>query len=49
VEIQLRRDGVLDIRQVEHCTFSDPSLWSYRRDGERAGRNLSAIWMTLKN
>lgn len=49
VEIQLRRNGVLDIRQIEHCTFSDPSLWSYRRDGKRAGRNLSAIWMTLKN
>ena len=45
VEIQLQRLGVEDVRQVERCTFQDDSLWSYRRDGEKAGRNLSLIWM----
>lgn len=45
VEIQLRQAGVEDVRHVDRCTFSDESLWSYRRDGERAGRNLAIVWM----
>ncbi|MDA8016159.1 MAG: polyphenol oxidase family protein [Thermoanaerobaculia bacterium] len=45
VESQLRSLGVGDVRQVDRCTYSDESLWSYRRDGERAGRNLSVIWI----
>lgn len=44
-EIQLRRLGVEDIRHVDRCTFGDDSLWSYRRDGSGAGRNLSVIWI----
>lgn len=45
VEIQLRRLGVEDVRQVDRCTFSDEALWSYRRDGSDAWRNLSVIWI----
>lgn len=45
VEIQLRRFGVEDVRQVDRCTYRDESLWSYRRDGDGAGRNLAIIWM----
>lgn len=45
VEIQLRRLGVEDVRQVDRCTYLDESLWSYRRDGDGAGRNLAIVWM----
>ncbi|MEM1206286.1 MAG: polyphenol oxidase family protein [Acidobacteriota bacterium] len=45
VEIQLRRRGVAEVRRVPGCTFAgDDRLWSYRRDGSAAGRNLSLIW-----
>ncbi|MCG8456150.1 MAG: polyphenol oxidase family protein [Holophagales bacterium] len=44
-EIQLRRAGVEDVRRVAACTFAtENDLWSYRRDGSRAGRNLSLVW-----
>lgn len=45
VEIQLRGVGVDDVRHVDRCTFRDDALWSYRRDGEDAGRNLAIVWL----
>lgn len=45
VTIQLRRRGVVEVRQVPGCTFSEQNkLWSYRRQGKDAGRNVSLIW-----
>ena len=42
---QLRQGGVRDVRQVVACTRCDEDrLWSYRRDGAAAGRNVAAIW-----
>lgn len=42
---QLSSGGCREIRQVSGCTLKDePSLWSYRRDGIQAGRNVSMIW-----
>lgn len=42
---QLRRRGVEAVRTVVACTRCDSgSLWSYRRDGKGAGRNLAFIW-----
>ncbi len=42
---QLERCGVHRIRKIEACTRCDEScLWSYRRDGAGAGRNVAAIW-----
>ena len=50
VASQLRRGGVEDVRGVDGCTFTDADrLWSYRRDGKEAGRNLSAIWRPSKD
>jgi hypothetical protein len=46
VELQLRRDGVADVRLVGPCTRCHPELlWSYRRDGSKAGRNVAFIWL----
>ncbi len=39
----LRAAGVADVTVVGPCTSCDPSWCSYRRDGERAGRQLSVI------
>jgi YfiH family protein len=45
VETQLRAAGVTDIRALDVCTRCHPGwLWSYRRDGAGAGRNLSLIF-----
>lgn len=45
VRIQLQRAGVGEIRTVDQCTHCHPEdLWSYRRSGPRAGRNLALIW-----
>lgn len=42
---QLRRQGVQEICVVPGCTLSEPKrFWSYRRDGNKAGRNMSWIW-----
>lgn len=42
---QLRELGVEDIRRVAICTrCAVDRLWSYRRDGRDAGRNLSLVW-----
>lgn len=46
VREQLRAAGLDDARieDVPGCTFGDPSrFFSYRRDGQRTGRHLSAI------
>lgn len=48
VTAQLRAGGVGEIRHVERCTrCCEEILWSYRREGRRAGRNLALIWRTL--
>jgi YfiH family protein len=45
VALQLRAAGVRRITWLEHCTrCREEWLWSHRRDGEGAGRNLAAIW-----
>ncbi|HVS01294.1 MAG TPA: polyphenol oxidase family protein [Thermoanaerobaculia bacterium] len=42
---QLAHRGVTRVHQVGPCTRCHPELlWSYRRDGERAGRNIAYIW-----
>lgn len=47
VAVQLRRGRVSDVRIVESCTRCDERrLWSYRREGAEAGRNVAAIWRT---
>ena len=46
VEIQLQRAGVTDVRRFDSCTRCKPELlWSYRREGAKAGRNIAYIWM----
>ncbi len=47
VEMQLAASGVRRIHQIEHCTRCDPQLWSFRREGHRAGRNLAFILADL--
>ena len=45
VRRQLADRGVEDVRVLPLCTrCEEESLWSYRRSGARAGRNLAAIW-----
>lgn len=42
---QLERAGIKDIHTVPTCTRCDAErLWSYRREGKAAGRNLALIW-----
>lgn len=46
-EIQLSSAGSRVIGHVTDCTRCNAeSLWSYRRDGPGAGRNLSFGWLT---
>jgi purine-nucleoside/S-methyl-5'-thioadenosine phosphorylase / adenosine deaminase len=40
---QLERAGVRSVELLVSCTRCDPRLWSYRRDGKGAGRNLAFI------
>jgi YfiH family protein len=42
VRAQLERDGV-DVRWVARCTRESDDLYSFRRDGERAGRLAGVI------
>jgi YfiH family protein len=45
VALQLAHAGVTDVRLLGPCTRCHPEwLWSYRRDGAKAGRNISFIW-----
>jgi hypothetical protein len=39
---QLSRDGVARIEQLPQCTYTDPTLWSHRRDGLSRG-SLAAV------
>jgi len=42
---QLRAVGARRITLLDHCTRCRSEwLWSYRRDGERAGRNRTLLW-----
>lgn len=42
---QLAERGVREIRRLALCTqCSAEQLWSYRREGKEAGRNLAVIW-----
>jgi YfiH family protein len=46
VRAQLEAAGVEDVRSVDRCTRCHPrELWSYRRDGEEAGRNFAFLWV----
>ncbi len=46
VESQLKAAGVARVSAVRHCTRCDPErLWSYRREGPAAGRNVSFVWL----
>jgi YfiH family protein len=40
---QLARLGVERVSTIGGCTFADPTLASYRRDGDRAGRQWSLV------
>jgi YfiH family protein len=43
--IQLAAVGVGEVTVLPRCTRCDENtLWSYRREGKRAGRNLAFIW-----
>ncbi|HVR30747.1 MAG TPA: polyphenol oxidase family protein [Thermoanaerobaculia bacterium] len=43
--LALEQAGVEAITTIEACTRCDSSrLWSYRRDGRGAGRNLAFVW-----
>ncbi len=45
VVLQLLGAGVSDVRLVGPCTRCHPELlWSFRRDGARAGRNIAFVW-----
>ena len=42
---QLAQAGLVHVAALGICTRCHPAdLWSYRRDGAGAGRNLSFIW-----
>ncbi|HVT61071.1 MAG TPA: polyphenol oxidase family protein [Thermoanaerobaculia bacterium] len=44
---QLAAAGVHDVRWLISCTRCDAErLWSYRREGKAAGRNLAFIWLS---
>jgi YfiH family protein len=43
--LELQRAGVERIVTIDACTRCDAErLWSYRRDGKSAGRNLALLW-----
>lgn len=46
VRSQLARAGVTEVRAIDRCTRCHPAeLWSYRREGKRAGRNFGFLWV----
>lgn len=48
VRFQLAAAGIGEVVLLPRCTRCDEAtLWSYRREGKRAGRNLAFIWRTL--
>ncbi len=42
--LELAAAGVRQVHALALCTRCTPTLWSYRRDGSAAGRNLAFIW-----
>lgn len=42
-ELRIRTRRNVPIYSLGLCTISDTAFWSYRRDGARAGRNLSFV------
>jgi YfiH family protein len=45
---QLERAGVRQVFVLAHCTrCEEESLWSYRREGRAAGRNMAFIWRRI--
>jgi YfiH family protein len=45
VRHQLEAAGLGEVIAISHCTRCDEEkLWSYRREGRAAGRNLAFIW-----
>ncbi len=38
--------GVTEVRDVEACTICDERYFSYRREGERAGRQGGVAWLS---
>lgn len=47
VQAQLEANGVSAVRVAPACTRCAVDwLWSYRRDGRAAGRNLAFVWLT---
>jgi YfiH family protein len=47
VESQLRQAGIERWHRVPDCTRCSPDrLWSYRRDGPGAGRNVAFVWLS---
>jgi YfiH family protein len=38
--------GVGDIQELETCTICDEAFFSYRREGERAGRQAGVAWLS---
>jgi YfiH family protein len=43
--LQLAAAGVGEVNVLPRCTRCDTEkLWSYRREGKRAGRNMAFIW-----
>ncbi|MDH3253596.1 MAG: polyphenol oxidase family protein [Acidobacteriota bacterium] len=50
VDVQLRRAGVSEVHTLGHCTrCRKEELWSYRRSGAAAGRNLTLAWLSAVN
>lgn len=41
---RLETAGVSAVSGGEHCTFGDPNLHSYRRDGAGSGRMATLVW-----
>ena len=41
---RLREAGVTAIEDTGLCTICDERFFSYRREGDAAGRNASVIW-----
>jgi polyphenol oxidase len=47
--LQLERAGVGQVLVLAHCTRCDEEkLWSYRREGRGAGRNMAFIWRGIR-
>jgi YfiH family protein len=43
---QLRAAGVTEVAELGGCTICDERFFSYRREGERAGRQAGVAWLS---